>query len=66
MFTVCGKVTTSSTIGRTYMKNSQLSSTEILTLSVLKAELLTPNIPPTYKQCIETRIEEIKRVSSTN
>ena len=45
------------------MDKEYLNSTEILKINVLLDELLTPNIPITYKLCIETRIEELKRVS---
>ena len=37
----------------------QLSSEDLMILSVLRNELSHPNIPPTYKECLEKRISEI-------
>ena len=37
----------------------QLSSEDLMILSVLRNELSTPNIPPTYKECLKKRIDEI-------
>ena len=39
--------------------NLELSSEDLMILSVLRNELTIPNIPPTYKECLEKRISEI-------
>ena len=37
----------------------QLSSEDLMILSVLRNELTIPDIPPTYKECLKKRISEI-------